>query len=240
MKSDSPYNRILLKISGQIFAGGHRSGISSEALHYIADEIHDSFQKTGIEMGIVVGGGNIVRGAESAKIGIDRATGDYMGMLATVINSLALQSVLERMGLTTRLQTALAMSEVAEPYVRRRAIRHLEKGRIVFFACGTGNPFFSTDTAAALRASEIQAQIVLKATHVDGVYTSDPAKDPGAKKLSVLNYDKMLRENLGIVDATAAALCRENNMPLVVFNFMKPGNLLRVLTGESVGTLVKG
>jgi uridylate kinase len=239
-KSECPYSRILLKISGQIFSGARGGGLSRDAIQYIATEIFDAIKESGVQMGIVIGGGNIVRGTESEEMGIERVTADYMGMLATVINSLALQNVLEQMGLTTRLMTALSMSQVAEPYVRRRAIRHLEKGRVVLFACGTGNPFFSTDTAAVLRASEIEAEVVLKATRVEGVYTADPAKDPKAKKLDVVDYDKMLKDKLGIVDATAAALCRENNLPLIVFNFMKRGNLLRILRGEPIGTLVKG
>lgn len=239
-RSECPYRRVLLKISGQIFAGEKRVGLSKEAIQYIASEIFRSVEETGVQMGIVVGGGNIVRGTESEAMGIERVTADYMGMLATVINSLALQNALERMGLVTRLMTALSMSQVAEPYVRRRAIRHLEKGRVVLFACGTGNPFFSTDTAAVLRASEIEAEVVLKATRVEGVYTADPNKDPRAKKLDVVDYDKMLKDKLGIVDATATALCRENNLPLIVFNFMRPGNLLRILKGESIGTIVKG
>lgn len=239
-KNKLSLRRVLLKISGQIFAGDHPAGISNTALRFIANEIHEALEETHVEMGIVVGGGNIVRGTESEKIGIDRVTADYMGMLATVINSLALQSVLDKMGLETRLLSALEMTEIAEPYVRRRALMHFEKGRTLLFACGTGNPFFSTDTAAALRASEIEADVVLKATRVGGVYSADPDKDPNAKKLDVLDYDQMLQEHLGIMDATAAALCRENRIPLIVFNFMKPGNLLRVLKGESVGTLVKG
>ncbi len=240
MRNKIPYKRVLLKVSGQIFAGDRGVGISNEALKFISKEIVDALRETRVEMGIVVGGGNIVRGTESAEIGIDRVTADYMGMLATVINSLALQSVLEDMGVRTNLLSALEMTEIAEPYVRKKAISHLEKGRVVLFSCGTGNPFFSTDTAAALRAAEIEADVVLKATRVEGVYSSDPLKDPEAKKLDTLDYDRMLRENLGIVDATAAALCRENRMPLIVFNFMKPGNLLRVLKGETIGTLVKG
>jgi uridylate kinase len=237
-KSKALFKRVLLKISGEILAGEKSSVLSSGALETISDEIVEAVKTLSVEISLVVGGGNIIRGEESCHLGIERVTGDYMGMLATVINSLALQNILEKKGLITRVMTSIQMSQIAEPYVRRRAIRHLEKGRVVIFACGTGNPYFSTDTAAALRATEVGAKVFLKGTKVDGVYTADPLKDPNAKMLERIDFDRILQENLGVMDQTAATLCKENNLPVIVFNLTKRGNLLRVLRGEPVGTFI--
>ena len=232
------YRRILLKISGESLGGDEGVGISGRVLSYLAQEIKEVVD-LGVETAIVVGGGNIYRGVEDSKEGIDRVTGDYMGMLATVINSLALQSALERVGLETRVLTAIEMRQVAEPYIRRRALRHLEKGRVVIFGAGTGNPFFSTDTAAALRAVEIKAEIIFKATKVDGVYDKDPMKHPDAVRFDELSYMEVLRRRLKVMDATAISLCMDNNMPILVFDIRKKGNIKKAVMGEKLGTLVR-
>ncbi len=238
--STAVYKRILLKLSGEALDGqpGHGS-IDFGTLARLCGEIVQ-VREMGVEIGLVVGGGNIFRGAKGAETGLDRPTGDYMGMLATVINALAIQASLERLGVPTRVMTAIEMRPVAEPYIRRRARRHLEKGRVVIFGAGTGNPFFSTDTAAALRASEIGAEILLKATKVDGVYDDDPVKNPQAKRYDRLDYTTVLSKKLRVMDATAITLCRENGLPILVFNLNEPGSIIRVLTGEPLGTLVKG
>lgn len=231
------YKRILLKISGEALEGNSGSrGIDFATLGRFCGEIAE-VHRMGVEIGLVVGGGNIFRGA---ALGLDRPTGDYMGMLATVINGLAIQSALEKRGVPTRVLTAIEMRPVAEPYIRRRATRHLEKGRVVIFGAGTGNPFFTTDTAAALRANEIGAEVLLKATKVDGVYSADPKTDPNAKRYDHLDYTTVLSDNLRVMDATAISLCRENRLPIVVFDLTRPGNVVRVLQGESIGTVVKG
>ncbi len=228
--------RILLKISGEVLGGG-KVGLDSEFFVRIAEEIKE-IHELGYEIAIVMGGGNIIRGIESEKLGIDRVTADYMGMLATLINSLYLQSVLEKMGKITRVMSAIEVKQIAEPYIRRRAIRHLEKGRIVIFASGTGNPFFSTDTAAALRAIEINAKYFLKGTKVDGIYTHDPAKDKNAKKFDKVDYDTIIKNDLKVLDASAVALCKENEIEIIVFNITKKGTLKKILLGENLGTLV--
>jgi uridylate kinase len=233
------YKRVLLKLSGEALMGGRSFGIDPAVVQTIAGEIRDVV-RLGVEMGVVIGGGNIFRGVEGSARGMERTQADYMGMLATVINSLALQSVLEGMGVKCRVQTAIEMREVAEPYIRRRASRHLEKGRIVIFAAGTGNPYFTTDTAAALRAAEIQAQVILKATKVDGVYDKDPVKYAGAKMFKNISYTEALAKNLKVMDATAISLCRENDIPIRVFNIAKKGNIKSVICGKSVGTVVGG
>ncbi|MEO0262998.1 MAG: UMP kinase [candidate division WOR-3 bacterium] len=230
--------RALLKISGQIL--GEKDKIFSKEIFYsICEEIANVFKSLKVEIAIVVGGGNILRGSESEKIGIDRVTGDYMGMLATCINSLAMQNILEKMGVPTRVLSAIEMNQIAEPYIRRRAIRHLEKKRVVIFASGTGNPYFSTDTAAALRAIEIEADIFLKGTKVDGIYSEDPIKNPNAKFYEEIDYDEILKKDLKILDASAVALCKENNLPIIVFNFTKRGNLEKIFKGEKIGTIVR-
>jgi uridylate kinase len=231
------WKRVLLKLSGQAFAGGDKFGISPDTVQAIAEDIKEAFE-TGVEIAVIIGGGNIIRGEAASGRGMDRATADYMGMLATVINALALQDALEKLGLETRAQTAISMAEVAEPFIRRRAIRHMETGRIVILAAGTGNPFFTTDTAAALRALEIHAEAVLKATNVDGVYTSDPNKHKDAVKLDHVTYLEGINQNLGIMDLTAFTLCMENNLPIVVFDVTKRGNIARAARGEEIGTLV--
>lgn len=236
--SKPAYKRILLKLSGEAFQGKKEYGVDSEFLKFLGSEIK-SIKDLGVEIGIVIGAGNICRGIALSSKGTDRVSGDYMGMLATVINSLALQDVLEKMGIKTRVMSAIHIDRVAEPYIRRRAIRHLEKERIVIFAAGTGNPFFTTDTAAALRASEIEAQIILKGTRVEGVYTSDPLKYPQAKKFDSISYLEVLKRDLKVMDATAISLCRENNMPIIVFNLLKKGNLKKIISGRKLGTLVK-
>jgi uridylate kinase len=233
------YRRILLKLSGEALGGENGVGISPESVHEMARQIAE-VREMGVQVVVVAGGGNIYRGASSGERGIERATGDYMGMLATVINSLALQDALEKLGVETRVQSAIAMSQVAEPFIRRRAVRHLEKGRVVIFGGGTGNPYFSTDTAAALRANEIGAEVILKATKVDGIYDSDPKKNPQAKKYDHITYLDALRQQLKVMDSTAFSLCMDNKMPIVVFDFFRPHNLKRVVTGEKVGTLVTG
>lgn len=237
MRSKPAYKRVLLKLSGQMLAGERGFGIEPEQLRYVAEEIKTATDQ-GVEMGIVVGGGNIHRGAEGTEMGLSRVTGDYMGMLATVLNALALQSTLEHIGLETRVLTALRITAVAEPYIRRRAMRHLEKGRIVIMAAGTGNPYFTTDTAAALRGIETKVDVIIKATKVDGVYSSDPMKDPEAVRYERLSYDDAIHDNLQVMDSTAFTLCRENKVPIIVCRFSDPGNLARVVQGESVGTLV--
>ncbi len=233
------YKRVLLKLSGEALMGGRSFGIDPAVVQAIAAEIRDVVRMD-VEMGVVIGGGNIFRGIEGSARGMERTQADYMGMLATVINSLALQSVLEGMGVKCRVQTAIEMREVAEPFIRRRASRHLEKGRVVIFAAGTGNPYFTTDTAAALRAAEIQAEVILKATKVNGVYDKDPVKHPGAKMYKKISYTETLAKNLKVMDATAISLCRENEIPIRVFNIAKKGNIKAVISGKSVGTIVGG
>lgn len=238
--NDVGYRRVLLKLSGEVLAGKERFGIDPQAVNKIANEIHD-IHALGIELALVIGGGNIFRGASSvAKGQMDRATGDYMGMLATVINSLAFQNSLERLGTPTRVLTAIEMHQVAEPYIRRRAIRHLEKGRVVIFAAGTGNPFFSSDTAAALRAMEINANVVLKATKVDGVYDADPFKDKTATRIDRLTYLDFLNSHYQVMDATAISLCMDNQLPVIIFNLTVPDNMKKVVLGERVGTIIEG
>jgi uridylate kinase len=237
-KAKSPkYRRILLKLSGEALGGPEGFGINPEAVHDMARQVTEVHQLS-VEVVVVVGGGNIFRGLQGSARGIERATGDYMGMLATVINALALQDALEKHGIHTRVLSAITMTQIAEPFIRRRAIRHLEKGRVVIFAAGTGNPYFSTDTAAALRANEINAEAVLKATKVDGIYDKDPRKFPDAKRFDQVTYDDALKLDLKVMDAAAFALCRENKMPIVVFDFFKPHNLMRAVLGEPVGTVV--
>ncbi|MCX7984781.1 MAG: UMP kinase [Bacteroidetes bacterium] len=231
------YKRILLKLSGESLMGNREYGIDPAMLKHYAEEIA-SVHELGVEVGIVIGGGNIYRGVENSTDGIDKVTGDHMGMLATVINALALQSALERRGLKTRCLTAINMERIAEPYIRRRAIRHLEKGRVVIFAAGTGNPYFTTDTAAVLRAIEIQADVILKGTRVDGVYDSDPEKNANAIRIPTISYTDVLRQNLRVMDLTAITLSQENKLPLVVFNMNISGNLKRVVLGDPVGSLV--
>jgi uridylate kinase len=231
------YRRILLKLSGEALMGQQGYGIEAATLSQIADEVID-VHSLGVDIGIVIGGGNIFRGLAASSRGMDRASADYMGMLATVINSLALQDALESRGSKTRVLSALEMERLAEPYIRRRAIRHLEKGRLVIFAAGTGNPFFTTDTAASLRAMEIGADIVMKATRVDGVYDKDPQKHKDARMFRRLSYLDVLNRNLAVMDSTAISLCRDNSLPILVFNMTKPGNIRRVVLGEPLGTLV--
>ncbi len=240
MMDEAPvYKRVLLKLSGEAFAGEQDFGIDPKFLEYISLEIK-SLVEVGVQTAIVIGGGNIFRGIEGLEIGIDRATGDYMGMLATVINALALQSAIERIAqIPTRVLSAIEMRQVAEPYIRRRAIRHLEKGRVVIFAAGTGNPFFSTDTAGALRAIEIGADLLIKATKVDGIYTDDPLKNPNAEFIQEIAYLEAINRGLRVMDYTAMTLCKENKLPILVLNIKKPGNLLRAVMGERVGSLVR-
>ncbi len=231
------YKRILLKLSGEALLGNQEYGIDSKMLSLYADEIH-RVKDLGAEVGIVIGGGNIYRGIENSSDGIDKVTGDHMGMLATVINALALQSALEKNGLKTRCLTAINMEKIAEPFIRRRAIRHLEKGRIVIFAAGIGNPYFTTDTAAALRAIEIEADVILKGTRVDGVFDSDPEKNPAAVHFPKISYADVLKKDLRVMDLTAITLCKENKLPIIVFDINKPGNLKNVVLGEPVGSKV--
>jgi len=233
------YKRIILKVSGEALAGDNDSGLDQKTLNSIAMQIKDVV-KLGVEVAVIVGGGNIWRGVSGSSKGMDRATADYMGMLATVINALALQDALESAEVYSRVQTAIEMRQIAEPYIRRRAIRHVEKGRVVIFAGGTGNPYFSTDTAAALRAAEIEAEVILMAKKVDGVYDSDPVKNPDAKKFSNLDYIDVLNKGLGVMDSTATSLCMDNKIPLIVFNINEYGNILKVVLGEKVGTYVGG
>jgi uridylate kinase len=232
------YRRALLKLSGEALAGGRRSGVDYGVVESLAGQIKEVHAQ-GIQLGLVVGGGNIVRGTSASAEGMDRVSADYMGMLATVINALALQDVLERIGVQTRVLTAIRMESLAEPYIRRRAVRHLEKGRLVIFAGGTGNPFFSTDTAAVLRALEIEAEVLLKATGVDGVYTGDPKKDKAARFIPDLTFQEALVNGYAVMDANAFGLCKENGLPIVVFNINQPGAIGRVLAGDRVGTLVR-
>ncbi|MDI6742966.1 MAG: UMP kinase [Smithella sp.] len=237
VKQTIAYRRILLKLSGEALLGKNSAGVDPEIANYIADEIK-SLSKIGVQLAIVVGGGNIFRGIEASARGMDRTTADYMGMLATVINSLALQSALEERGLPTRVQSSIEMREIAEPFIQRRALRHLEKGRIVIFAGGTGNPYFSTDTAAALRAVEIRADVIMKATKVDGVYDADPIKDKTAKMFNKIRYIDVLTKNLKVMDATAISLCRDNLLPIIVFNMQKKGNIRKAVSGQKIGTYV--
>jgi len=237
LATDLRYKRVLLKLSGELVRHPDGEGISVERLSRLAGEIA-GVRRVGADVGVVIGGGNILRGAAASARGIDRVSADYMGMLATVINALALQAVLEKQGVETRVMTAIAMAQVAEPYIRRRAIGHIQKGRVVILAGGTGNPYFSTDTAAALRAIEIGAEAVLKGTKVDGVYDSDPVKNPHAKKFESLSYIDVLNKGLRVMDATAVSLCMENSLPIVVFNLNGDQNLQRIIRGEKVGTVV--
>jgi uridylate kinase len=231
------YRRVLLKLSGEALAGPRGYGIDPDTLARIAEELREVVV-LGVQMAVVIGGGNIFRGIAGSAGGMDRATGDYMGMLATVINALALQDAVEKAGVATRVLSAIEMRAVAEPYIRRRAIRHLEKGRIVVFAAGTGNPFFTTDTAGALRAVEIGAEAILKATKVDGVYTADPARDPGAARLARVGYIEVLNRGLAVMDSTAISLCMDNKLPIVVFDLTRRGNIRRIVMGEPVGSIV--
>jgi uridylate kinase len=231
------FRRILLKLSGEALGGEAGIGISPESVHNMAEQICE-VRELGVEVVVVCGGGNIFRGLSGSEKGIERATGDYMGMLATVINALALQDALEKLGAPTRVQSAISMSQIAEPFIRRRAERHLEKKRVVIFGGGTGNPYFSTDTAAALRANEIGAEVILKATKVDGIYDSDPKKNPKAKRYAEISYLEALQRQLKVMDSTAFSLCMDNKMPIIVFDFFRPHNLRRVIMGEKVGTLV--
>ncbi|MGK7916681.1 MAG: UMP kinase [Prochloraceae cyanobacterium] len=233
------YQRVLLKLSGEALMGDLGYGIDPKVVAEIADQVAEVI-KNGIQLVIVVGGGNIFRGVKASAAGMDRATADYIGMIATVMNALTLQDCLERIGIPTRVQTAIAMQEVAEPYIRRRAIRHLEKGRVVIFGAGSGNPFFTTDTTAALRAAEVDAEVIFKATKVDGVYDADPKVNPDARRYQTLTYGHVLANDLRVMDSTAIALCKENNIPIVVFNLSVRGNILRAVKGEPVGTVVGG
>jgi uridylate kinase len=231
------YKRILLKVSGEALMGERTYGIDPNVISKFSEDIR-SVHASGVEIGIVIGGGNIYRGVEASSDGVDKVTGDHMGMLATIINGLALQSALEHHSVFTRLMSPISMEEIAEPFIRRRAIRHLEKGRVVIFGAGTGNPYFTTDTASALRAVEIDADIIIKGTRVDGVYDADPEKNPSAKKYEVISYQEVLEKNLRVMDMTAITLCRENKMPIIVFNMNKRGNLAKIIAGERIGTLV--
>jgi uridylate kinase len=232
------YKRILLKLSGEVLAGGAAFGINAERVKSLAAEVAE-VAATGVQIGVVVGGGNIFRGVAAAAQKMDRVTADHMGMLATVINSLAISDALEQMGHPTRVMSAIEMHQVAEPYIRRRAIRHLEKGRIVIFAAGTSNPYFSTDTAATLRALEIRADVIAKATRVDGVYDKDPLKFPDAVKYETISYLEVLSQGLGVMDATSIAMCRDNKLPILVFNLNTAGNIMRIAMGETVGTVIR-
>lgn len=232
------YNRILLKLSGESLMGDRAFGLDPKMLEHYAQDIK-AVTDIGVQVAVVIGGGNIYRGMNEAETGIERAQGDYMGMLATVINGMALQAALEKIGVKTRLQSAIKMEQVAEPYIRRRAMRHLEKGRVVIFGAGTGNPYFTTDTAGSLRAVEINADVILKGTRVDGIYTADPEKDPTATRYNKLSFDEVISKGLKVMDMTAFTLCQENNLPIIVFDMHQPGNLLEVVIGKHVGTLVK-
>lgn len=232
------YKRILLKLSGESLMGDKSFGLDPVMIEQYARDIK-GITELGVQVAVVIGGGNIYRGMNESETGIERAQGDYMGMLATVINGMAMQAMLEKVGVYTRLQSAIKMEQVAEPYIRRRAIRHLEKGRVVIFGAGTGNPYFTTDTAGSLRAIEIEAEVILKGTRVDGIYTADPEKDPTAKKFGSISFQECISKNLRVMDMTAFTLCMENKLPIIVFDMNKPGNLHRVVTGEKVGTLVK-
>ena len=232
------YKRVLLKLSGEALMGDKSFGFDNEVIAQYARDIK-SIVELGVQVAIVIGGGNIYRGTNEAETGIERAHGDYMGMLATVINGMAMQAGLEKIGVFTRLQSAIKMEQIAEPYIRRRAIRHVEKGRVVIFGAGTGNPYFTTDTAGSLRAIEINAEVILKGTRVDGIYNADPEKVPDAKKFETITFQECISKNLRVMDMTAFTLCMENQLPIIVFDMNKPGNLLRVVRGEKVGTLVK-
>jgi uridylate kinase len=233
------YKRVILKVTGELFAGPQHYGIDAKTVKAFAQELKE-VKELGCELALVIGGGNIFRGAVASEIGMDRASADTMGMLATVINSLALQDALEKLGVSTRVLSAIEMRQVAEPYIRRRATRHLEKGRVVIFAGGTGNPFFTTDTTASLRAMEIGAEVLLKATKVEGVYDADPVKNLEATKFEALTYIEVLNRELKVMDSTAISLCMDNHVPIIVFNLMEKGNIMRVLSGEPIGTLVSG
>ncbi len=237
MMTTPKFKRILLKLSGEALMGEQEFGIDPKVLGQYAEEIK-SVHELGVQIGIVIGGGNIYRGIENSSDGVDKVTGDHMGMLATVINGLALQSSLEHHGMHTRCQSAINMERIAEPYIRRRAVRHLEKNRIVIFAAGTGNPYFTTDTAAVLRGIEIEAGIIIKGTRVDGIYDSDPEKNPNAKQYSLINYDDVFKKNLKVMDMTSITLCKENKLPIGVFNMNIKNNLLRLVLGENIGTTV--
>jgi len=232
------YKRILLKLSGESLMGAKQFGIDNNRLSVYAEQIKEICD-LGIEVAIVIGGGNIFRGVQAEEGGMDRTHGDYMGMLATMINSMALQAALEKHGVETRLQSAIEMKEIAEPYIRRKAVRHLEKGRVVIFGAGTGNPYFTTDSAASLRAIEVEANVILKGTRVDGIYTADPLKDKTAEKYDTITFDQVYAKGLQVMDLTAFTLCKENNLPIIVFDMDTPGNLIKVLKGEKVGTVVK-
>ena len=236
--SDAKYQRILFKVSGEVLAGEQGYGIDPKMLDIIAEEIKE-IASMGVETAVVIGGGNIFRGIAGSAAGMERTSADYMGMLATVLNALALQNILEKKGVFTRVQSAIEMKELAEGYIRRKAIRHLEKKRVVIFAAGTGNPYFSTDTAAVLRAMEIGAEVILKGTKVDGVFDRDPMKDPAARKFSELTFFEVIEKGLKIMDSTAVTLCMDNNLPLIVFNVKEKENIRKVLTGERVGTLIR-
>lgn len=233
------YKRVLLKLSGEVLGGPQGYGIDPETITSIAQEVKGVVD-CGVELALVIGGGNIFRGLAASSKGMDRASADYMGMLATMINSLAMQDALEKVGIDTRVQSAIAMQEVAEPYIKRKAVRHLEKGRVVIFGAGTGNPFFTTDTAASLRAMEINAEVILKGTKVDGVYSADPKKDPGATKFASLTYIDVLKKGLAVMDATATSLCMDNKLPIIVFDLGVKGNVKRIVLGEEIGTIVQG
>jgi uridylate kinase len=233
------YKRILLKLSGESLMGDQKFGITADMLQHYAYQVKQLVDM-GVEVAIVIGGGNIFRGIQAEKSGIERVQGDYMGMMATVINGMALQSALETVGVYTRLISAIEMKQIAEPYIRRRAVRHLEKGRVVIFSGGTGSPFFTTDSAAALRASEINADVILKATRVDGIYTADPEKDPTAKKFDTITFTRVIALGLNVMDMTAFTICQENNVPIIVFDINNHDNLLKIINGEKVGTLVEG
>ena len=233
----SKFKRVLLKLSGEALMGDKNFGFDNEVIAQYARDIKEVVD-VGVEVALVIGGGNIYRGMNESETGIERAHGDYMGMLATVINGMAMQAGLEKIGVYTRLLSAIKMEQIAEPYIRRRAIRHVEKGRVVIFGAGTGNPYFTTDTAGSLRAIEISAEVILKGTRVDGIYTADPEKDPQAKKFEKISFQECISRNLKVIDMTPFTLCMENNLPIIVFNMNKPGNLLQVVKGEKVGTLV--
>jgi uridylate kinase len=232
------YRRALLKVSGEALAGPQKFGFDYQVIERLADEIK-AVRELGADLGLVIGGGNIMRGSQASKQGMDRVSADYMGMLATIINALAVQEILEQKGVDTRVMTAIRMEALAEPYIRRRAVRHLQKGRVVIFAGGTGNPYFSTDTAAVLRALEIEATLIMKATNVDGVYSADPKKDPGAQFLPEVTYQDAIVRGLGVMDANAFALCKDNGLPISVFNINQPGAIARILRGERIGTIVR-
>jgi uridylate kinase len=237
-ESKPAYSRVLLKLSGEALMGEQSYGIDPKVATQIAQDIRE-IQQLGVQVGIVIGGGNIFRGLAASAKGMDRATADYMGMLATVINALALQDALEKIGVTTRVVTAIEMRAVAEPFIRRRAVRHLEKGRVVVLAAGTGNPYFTTDTAAALRANEIRAEVILKGTKVDGIYTADPMIDKTARRYETISYLQVIGDGLKVMDSTAITLCMDNKLPIIVFNLRQPGNLRRVIMGEPIGTIVR-